>query len=66
MKEHSLEGALSGTRKTSFTATTALEKFEEFIQGIENTQNDFVDGVDRDMIPCCYEYCYIWRIKKLY
>lgn len=41
---------LDGTRKTSFTATTALDKFEEFVQGIENTTNDFVDGVDRDMI----------------
>lgn len=42
--------ALEGSRKTSFTANTALEIFEEFVQGIENTQNDFVDGVDRDMI----------------
>jgi len=41
---------LDGTRKTSFTATTAIDKFEEFVQGIENTSNDFVDGVDRDMI----------------
>lgn len=44
------ESCFGGTRKTSFTATTALDKFEEFVQGIENTQNDFVDGVDRDMI----------------
>lgn len=44
------QGALSGTRKTSFTATTALTKFEEFVQGIETTENDFVDGVDRDLI----------------
>lgn len=44
------ESCFGGTRKTSFTASTALEKFEEFVQGIENTQNDFVDGVDRDMI----------------
>lgn len=41
---------LDGTRKTSFTATAAIDKFEEFVQGIENTSNDFVDGVDRDMI----------------
>lgn len=44
------EACLGGTRKTSFSATTALDKFEEFVQGIENTTNDFVDGVDRDMI----------------
>lgn len=44
------EAAKDGSRKVSFTATTALEKFEEFVQGIENTQNEFVDGVDRDMI----------------
>jgi len=42
--------AIEGSRKATFTAATALEKFEEFVQGIENTQNDFVDGVDRDMI----------------
>ena len=42
--------AIEGSRKATFTATAALEKFEEFVQGIENTQNDFVDGVDRDMI----------------
>lgn len=42
--------ALEGARKTSFTATAAIDMFEEFVQGIENTQNDFVDGVDRDMI----------------
>lgn len=41
---------LDGSRKTSFTASTALTKFEEFVQGIETTSNDFVDGVDRDMI----------------
>lgn len=45
-----VKAAKDGSRKTSFTATTAIEKFEEFIQGIENTSNDFVDGVDRDMI----------------
>ena len=45
-----VEAGVKGTRKTSFTATTALDRFEEFVQGIENTQNDFVDGVDRDMI----------------
>lgn len=44
------KAGVDGIRKTSFTATTALEKFEEFVQGIETTQNDFVDGVDRDMI----------------
>lgn len=42
--------AVEGTRKTSFTATAAIDMFEEFVQGIETTQNDFVDGVDRDMI----------------
>ncbi len=45
-----VEAGVAGTRKTSFTATAAIDKFEEFVQGIETTSNDFVDGVDRDMI----------------
>lgn len=41
---------LAGTRKETFTATEALDKFEEIVQLIETTQNEFVDGVSRDMI----------------
>lgn len=34
----------------SLTATAINEKVEELIQKIEGTKNDYVDGVDRDMI----------------
>lgn len=34
----------------SLTATAINEKVEELIQKIETTKNDYVDGVDRDMI----------------
>lgn len=34
----------------SLTATDINEKVEELIQAVETTQNDYVDGVDRDMI----------------
>lgn len=43
------EAAAAGTKLT--TDKTAInEKVEALIQQIENTKNDFVDGVDRDMI----------------
>lgn len=42
--------AKEGAKKETFTSTTALDMFEEFVQGVENTENEFVDGVDRDMI----------------
>lgn len=41
---------LGGTQKETFTATEALDKFEEIVQLIETTQNEFVDGIPRDMI----------------
>lgn len=44
------EAVKEGTKKESFTSTTALDKFEELVQTIETTSNDFVDGVPRDMI----------------
>lgn len=43
------EAAASGTSAT-LTATDVNEQVEELIQLIETTKNDFVDGVDRDMI----------------
>ena len=43
------EASSAGTALS--TSKTAInEKIEALIQQIENTQNDFVDGVDRDMI----------------
>ena len=41
--------ATEGTTAT-LTKTAINEKVEELIQLIENTKNDYVDGVDRDMI----------------
>lgn len=43
------EGASAGVTVTP-TATAVNEIVEEVIQQIETTKNDFVDGVDRDMI----------------
>ena len=42
----------AGTEGTTatLTATAINEKVEELIQLVENTKNDYVDGVDRDMI----------------
>lgn len=34
----------------SLSGSTAMEKLEEAIQSIETTNNDFVDGVERDLI----------------
>ena len=50
-----LERAFFNEAKTSgsalsLTASTATEKLEEAIQSIETTSNDFVDGVERDLI----------------
>ena len=43
---------VAGTQgtKATLTATAINEKVEELIQLVENTKNDYVDGVDRDMI----------------
>lgn len=43
------EAAASGTSAT-LTGTDIQEQVEELIQLVETTKNDFVDGVDRDMI----------------
>ena len=43
------EAVTSGTALT-LSANTAPTKIEEAIQDIETTNNDFVDGVERDMI----------------
>lgn len=50
-----LERAFFTEAKTAGSAltvsgTTAMEKLEEAIQAIETTNNDFVDGVERDLI----------------
>ena len=44
--------AVAGTQgtKATLTKTAINEKVEELIQLVENTKNDYVDGVDRDMI----------------
>lgn len=43
------EAATAGTAVT-LQGTTAEEKAEELIQAVETVSNDYVDGVDRDMI----------------
>lgn len=45
------EAETSGTALTlPTTATTVQEKVEALIQSVETTENDWVDGVDRDML----------------
>ena len=43
------EAVSSGT-STTLAGTTIAEKLEDMIQKVETTQNDWVDGVDRDML----------------
>lgn len=43
------EAKTSGTKAT-LTGTTIQEKVEELIQKVETLKNDYIDGVDRDMI----------------
>ena len=56
-REFFKEAVKEGT-KVTLTATKIEEMFEEAIQKVETTQNDFVDGVERDMINiiCSPEY----------
>ena len=56
-REFFKEAVKEGT-KVTLTATKTEEMFEEAIQKIETTKNDFVDGVERDMINivCSPEY----------
>lgn len=42
--------AVSEGTGISATGTTVAEKLENLIQSVETTQNDWVDGVDRDML----------------
>ena len=39
-----------GTEVKELTTGTIVEKLEALIQSVETTQNDWVDGVDRDML----------------
>ena len=56
-REFFKESVKEGT-KVTLTATKIEEMFEEAIQKVETTKNDFVDGVERDMINvvCSPEY----------
>jgi len=42
--------AVSEGSSTTLNGTTVAEKLEDIIQKVETTQNDWVDGVDRDML----------------
>ncbi len=42
--------AVSEGTSVNATGTTVAEKLENLIQSVETTQNDWVDGVDRDML----------------
>lgn len=44
------EAVTSGTAVTNVAATKIEDILEELIQSVETTQNDWVDGVDRDML----------------
>lgn len=45
--------AVSAGTAVTLQGTTIQDKVEELIQSVETTQNDYVDGVDRDMIVLC-------------
>lgn len=42
--------AVSSGSSTTLNGSTIAEKLEDMIQKLETTQNDWVDGVDRDML----------------
>lgn len=46
------EAKTGGTKvvASTLTGTTPLEKFEELVQKITTLKNDYIDGVDRDMV----------------
>lgn len=50
--------AVTGGDEFTPTGSTVLEQAEELIQAIETTNNEFIDGVDRDLITvvCSPEY----------
>lgn len=50
--------AVTGGTEFTPTGSTELEQAEELIQSIETTHNEFIDGVDRDIITvvCSPEY----------
>ena len=50
--------AVTGGSEFTPTGSTELEQAEELIQAIETTNNEFIDGVDRDLITvvCSPEY----------
>lgn len=49
-KEFFAKAEAEGTAVSSITGTTIEDVLEELIQSVETTVNDFVDGVDRDML----------------
>lgn len=49
-KEFFAKAEAEGTAVSSVTGTTIEDVLEELIQSVETTVNDFVDGVDRDML----------------
>lgn len=61
-REFFKESVKEGT-KVTLTATKIEEMFEEAIQKIETTKNDFVDGVERDMINIVCSPKYYGKIR---
>lgn len=57
------EAKTSGTKLT-LTATAAEDQLEEAIQKVETTQNDYVDGVPRDMIHIVCAPVFYGKIRK--
>ena len=62
--------ATANTAATSFTpsagASTAADIAEELIQSVETVQNDFVDGVERDMIAVVCSPAFYGQIRTYF
>ena len=56
--------AVNAGTSLSLSAQTATEKLEEAIQSIETTSNDFVDGVERDLISVVASPAFYGQVRN--
>lgn len=57
------EAKTAGTQVTLGSGNTPEEDLEELIQAVETVQNDFVDGVERDMISVACVPAFFGKIR---
>lgn len=56
--------AVTGGNEFTPTAETELEQAEELIQAVETTSNEFIDGVDRDIITVVCSPAFYGKIRN--